>query len=262
MAHVDEGAAAQVSVELLALCFAAFLAGFVDAAVGGGGLIQLPALMLAYPEAPLPVLFGTNKLASIAGTSVALVRYALAVSLRWSVIAPAAALAFIGSFLGARAVSAMPTSALRPVVLLLLVAVAVYTLIRKDLGAKSGQLPPYAALGAAALGAALGFYDGFFGPGTGSFFIFALVGALRFGFLEASASAKLLNVATNLAALAWFLPQGQVWFGVALPMALCNILGSTAGARVALSRGSQFVRQLFLIVVTLMVAKLGYEWFG
>lgn len=244
------------------LCVAAFGAGFIDAVVGGGGLIQLPALMLVYPDAALPVLFGTNKLASIAGTSAALVRYARTVPIRWPVIGPAAALAFVGSFLGARAVSSLSPTALRPAVLVLLVLVAIYTLARKDLGLAPRDPPPRAAWIAGALGAGIGFYDGFFGPGTGSFLVFAFVGLLRMGFLEASASAKLCNVATNLAALAWFLPQNQVWYSVAVPMAVCNIAGSTLGTRLALSKGSEFVRRLFLVVVSALVTKLAWDWYG
>lgn len=250
--------------DIVALTTFAFLAGFVDAAAGGGGLIQIPALFTYLPGAAPALLFGTNKLASVAGTSVAALQLAAAVPVRWPAAAPAALVAFAFSFLGAHAVAAVPPQVLRPLVLLLLVAVAIFSLARKGFGLT--HAPRHQGLRerihAVALGAAIGFYDGFFGPGTGSFLIFLFVRFFGFDFLRAAAAAKVVNVATNLAALSYFGLAGAVLYPVALPMAAANGLGAIAGARLAVARGSPFVRALFLAVVWAMVLKFAYDTFA
>jgi len=250
-------------MEIAFLCFFAFLAGFIDSIVGGGGLIQTPAMLVFLPQVPIPTLFGTGKISGIAGTTSALLQYGRSVKINWSSILPAAISAFIFSFLGARAVSHIPTEALRPVVLVLLISVAIYTFIKKDLGALHAPklTPAKEKLYAVLLGIAIGFYDGFFGPGTGSFLIFAFVGIFGFSFLAASASAKLVNVATNLSALAYFAYSGQILYHIGLPMALCNILGSQLGARLAIAKGSGFVRIFFLIIVSAIILKFAYDSF-
>jgi uncharacterized protein len=250
-------------IDIVFLCFFAFLAGFIDSIVGGGGLIQTPAMLVFLPQVPIPTLFGTGKVSGIAGTSSALLQYGRSVKINWQSILPAAAAAFIFSFIGARAVSHIPADALRPVVLVLLVSVAVYTFIKKDLGSLHAPklTPAREKLYAILLGIAIGFYDGFFGPGTGSFLIFAFVGVFGFSFLAASASAKLVNVATNLSALAYFAYTGQILFHIGLPMAFCNILGSQVGARLAIAKGSGFVRIFFLIIVSAIIFKFAYDSF-
>lgn len=248
------------------LCLFAFLAGFVDAVAGGGGLIQLPALLLFLPgaEANLAGALGVNKFASICGTTVAVAQYARRVPIKWEVVGSAAAVAFAGSFLGARAVSGMRTEVLKPVVLALLVVVALHTFLRKSFGdlhaPKLGRRRELAA--GLATGLPLGFYDGFFGPGTGSFLIFIFIGVFGYDFLSASAGAKVVNFATNLAAVLYFGLTGNIQYEIAAPMALCNILGAMAGARLAMLRGNQFVRRLFLGVVCLMIARFGWEVAG
>ena len=197
---------------LLALIFAAFVAGAIDAVVGGGGLIQIPALFAVYPGESPATLFGTNKCASVVGTANATWRYARQVRMPWRTILPAAAAAFAFSYAGAAAVAWLPKDAVRPLILVMLVLAAVYTLKRKEFGqvhrpAHAGRRElAYAVL----LGGVIGFYDGFFGPGTGSFLIFLFVRFFGFDFLHASAGAKVVNVATNLAALSYFLPNGYV----------------------------------------------------
>ncbi|KAA9333635.1 sulfite exporter TauE/SafE family protein [Adhaeribacter soli] len=250
-------------MELIYLCFFAFLAGLIDAVVGGGGLIQLPALLVFLPQVPIPTVFGTGKLASIAGTTVSMARYARSVKLNWKSLLPAAVAAFVFSFLGARAVSHFPADALRPVVLVLLVAVAIYTFKKKDLGAlHAPKLTHIKELVYAIIaGAAIGFYDGFFGPGTGSFLIFIFIGVFGFSFVAASASAKVVNVATNLSALGYFILKGFVLYQIAIPMAACNIAGSLVGTRLAIKYGSGFVRRLFLVVVTAIILKFAYDTF-
>jgi uncharacterized membrane protein YfcA len=251
-------------MEWVFLCGFAFVAGFVDAVVGGGGLIQIPALFLWLPPAQaalaVPVL-GTNKLSSICGTTMAVVQYARRVPLPAPILWPAALSACLFSFVGARVVTLVQPQALRPLVLVLLVAVAVYTFVRRDFGSlHAPQLSPRAARNAGLLtGAVIGFYDGFFGPGTGSFLIFVFVGVFGFGFLGASASAKVVNLATNLSAVAWFAASGNILYRYALPMGACNILGSLLGARLAILKGNRFVRTFFLVVVSAMILRFGWE---
>jgi uncharacterized membrane protein YfcA len=248
------------------LCLAALLAGLIDGMVGGGGLIQLPALLLLLPDVPVPTALGTGKVASLAGTAASLYRYLhglQAVPIRWRTVGVAAAVAGCFALLGARAVSGLDKELVRPLVLALLVLMAAYTFWRKDFG--SLHAPRLHGrrelLTGAALGAALGFYDGFFGPGTGSLLLFAFVGLFGYDFLAASASAKVVNVATNIAGLAYFVSTGQVLYHIALPMAACNMLGSSLGARLALRRGTGFVRVLFLAVVSGFILKLGWDMY-
>ncbi len=252
---------------LASLCLCALLAGFVDSVVGGGGLIQLPALLLFLPPtdaAGLAAVFGTNKLSSICGTGMAVVQYARRVCLNWHSLLPAAAAAFAFSFLGARVVSLLKPEVLKPICLALLVGVAIYTFVRKDFGHL--HAPRFTAhrerVFGVAVGAAIGFYDGFFGPGTGSFLIFAFIGLFGFDFLAASASAKVINFATNLAAIAYFAATHNVLYRYGLPMAVCNVAGSLIGTRLALLEGNRFVRGFFLVIVTVMILRFGWEVLG
>lgn len=246
---------------LVALCGFALVAGFVDAVVGGGGLIQVPALFVLKPELPPATLFGTNKFASIVGTANATWQYGRRVQLPWRILLLIAGTAFVFSFLGARAVSYFNPNALRPLIIALLFAVFIYTLMKKDFG--SLHAPKLTAdqqrLSGLAIGIIIGFYDGFFGPGTGSFLVFAFVGLFGFSFLLASAAAKIVNFATNAAALAWFIPTGHVLYRAALPMALCNLAGSWLGAHLAIKRGSGFVRLFFIGVVALLLARMIWD---
>jgi len=246
-----------------ALCALAFFAGFVDSVIGGGGLIQVPALLIMLPGAPVATIFGTNKIASLAGTSVALTQIARKVQVPWRTVLPAAVLAAVFAFLGARAVTLIDPKLLKPFILLLLVGVAVYTFLRKDFG--DLHAPRWAASTqrwvAMGIGAALGFYEGFFGPGTGSFLIFAFIGLLGFNFLTASASAKVINITTNLAATAWFAWSGNILYKLALPMAACNVAGAWVGAHLALNKGSAFLRVFFLLVIGALICRYAYDIF-
>ncbi|MBC6698527.1 sulfite exporter TauE/SafE family protein [Hymenobacter puniceus] len=251
-------------VALGLLCFFAFLAGFIDSIVGGGGLIQLPAMLLLLKGTPVPTILGTGKVSSLMGTAAALRSYAGKVPIRWRAVGTAAAVAGVFSFLGARVVSQLPQELLPPLVLGLLVAIAIYTFWRKDFGSlhaprlSAQREPLYGAL----VGLLIGFYDGFFGPGTGSFLLFAFVGLFGYDFVTSSASAKMVNVATNLAALLYFAYTKQILWAVAIPMALCNMVGSTLGAQLALRHGTGFVRVLFLAVVGVFIVKLSMQVFG
>lgn len=242
---------------------AAFVAGLVDAVVGGGGLIQIPAIFSVFPKEVPATLLGTNKLASVFGTSVAAVNYAKRVRVAWSTAAPAALAAFALSFVGAWTVTRIPGDFIRSLLPLILLAVAIYTFRKKDLG--SVHAPVHSgwtetAL-AVTLGACIGFYDGFFGPGTGSFLIFLFVRFFGFDFLSASAAAKVVNVACNVSALMWFGYSGHLIWQLGMLMAACQICGSLVGTRLALKHGSGFVRKLFLVVVSLLILKTGYDGF-
>lgn len=251
-------------VDLILLLAAALFAGFVDAVAGGGGLIQVPTLLMALPAESPATVFGTNKLASIFGTGNAALRYARRIALPWGVALPAALAAFVFSFAGAAAVAWLPKEVVRPLVLGLLVLVMVYTAARPNFGALSGErLRPGRERRLALLaGAVLGFYDGFFGPGAGSFMIFAFVRFFRLDFLHASSAAKVVNFSTNAAALAYFVPSGHVLWITGLAMAVFNIAGALLGARLALRHGSGFVRWVFIAVASILIARLGYDTFA
>jgi uncharacterized membrane protein YfcA len=243
------------------LCVASFLAGFVDAIAGGGGLIQLPACFILYPSLPMVAVIGTNKMASLFGTSVAAAQFARSVRLDWHVVGPAACVAFAFSMLGSRTVSALNPNVLKPVVLALLIVAAIYVYVVKDIGLEHRPRHGKARgrwLGGL-VGAALGFYDGFFGPGTGSFLILIFASLFGFEFLVASGSAKVINCATNLASVIYFVAIGKVLYALAIPMAACNILGSLAGTHLAILKGSRFVRVVFLGIVAALIAKLARD---
>jgi uncharacterized membrane protein YfcA len=244
---------------LALLALAALAAGFVDAVVGGGGLIQLPALVLGLPSASPVQVLATNKLGSICGTSVSSVTYYRRVRPHAGTFVPLMAFAFIGSFGGALIASHIPKDSFQPIVLVVLVGVGAYVLLRPELGAAtslrfSGHRHTLAAMAA---GLVVGAYDGALGPGTGSFFVFTLVGLLGYAFLEASAKARMANWATNLAALCVFVPQGAVMWRVGLVMGACNLVGGYLGARTAVSRGARFVRVFFVVVVSAFVIRIG-----
>jgi hypothetical protein len=243
---------------LLALCAAAVLAGLVDAIVGGGGLVQLSALLVVLPGGEAIFSLATNKLASVVGTASAAVTFARRVPLDRGHVPPMAAAAFAGALGGALLASLLPSRVLTVVVLVALVSVGLYTWRRPQLGAV--HAPRFArrrqGLVMAAGGTAIGFYDGLAGPGTGSFLVFLLVGLVGFAFLEASATAKVVNTATNLGALVFFLPAGVVLLGLGAVLAVANLAGAVLGARVAVARGSGFVRRVFLVVVAVLVVTL------
>ncbi|MFM9880136.1 MAG: sulfite exporter TauE/SafE family protein [Burkholderiaceae bacterium] len=248
-------------MEWLIVTSASLAAGFVDAIVGGGGLILVPALFATFPSAHPATLFGTNKAASVWGTALATWQYSRRVELRWGALLPAVAVSFAAAFAGAWAVTVVSPTLLRLVLPFVLLAVLVYTVVRKEMG--HHHTPRYQgraeAVVACTVGALIGFYDGFFGPGTGSFLVFLFVRWLGYDFLHASASAKLLNVATNLAALALFAYKGHVWWHFAVAMALANLVGSWLGTHLALKHGAGFVRVVFIGVVAALIFKTGWD---
>jgi uncharacterized protein len=245
------------------LVLAAFAAGWVDAVVGGGGLIQLPALLLV-PGMPTVSALATNKLSSAMGTATSAATYYRRVRPGLATALPTALVAAVGSALGALSAASVPDGVLEPVILVALVLVAGYTILRPTFGEEtvlrfSGHRHTVVA---ALTGAVIGFYDGIAGPGTGAFLVFALVGLLGLAFLEASATAKIINLATNIGALVVFALHGSVLWVLGLTMGLANLAGGYLGARTAVSGGSRFVRIVFLVVVGVLIVRLAWQIFG
>ena len=247
--------------ETVALTLGSLLAGFVNAIAGGGGLVTLPVLLGVFPQAEPAVLFGTNKAAMICGTATAAVDYARHVRLPWPTLAPAIVVAFLGGMTGAWLVTLVSGDGLRRALPFMLATVFVVTLFGGQVGER--HAPRFGARGEAAIASgialAMGLYDGFFGPGTGSFLIFFLVRLLGFDYLHAAASTKVLNMTTNLGALVFLGSAGHVWWQFFLPMAIANIVGAFFGTRLALKHGSRLVRGVFLAVVAVLIHKSGYD---
>lgn len=248
---------AEISIWIVVICIAAaFLAGFVDAIAGGGGLIQLPVLLWTFPSAQLASILGTNKAVSIVGTSAAANTYRKKIEVNSKLLIPMMSAAFVGSIFGALLATHVARDVFEPIILIILIAVGLSTLLRPDFGTLESAREVSPTL-APVIGLAIGFYDGLIGPGTGMFLLFSLVSFLGTSFLGASAIAKFVNVATNLAALIIFVPTGHVLWVVAALMAPANFIGGYLGARTALDRGSSFIRVIFLMMLLALVVRLG-----
>ncbi|GAA3931496.1 sulfite exporter TauE/SafE family protein [Microbacterium soli] len=245
---------------LVLVTIAAFGAGWVDAVVGGGGLLQLPALLLIPGITPVQAL-ATNKLAGLSGTTTSAITYYARAKPDLRTAVPMALIALGGSFGGAAVAIVLPASAFKPIIVVALLAVAVFTVARPQLGARTALRfaggRHHAAAGVT--GAVIGFYDGLIGPGTGTFLVIALVALLGYDFLQSSAKAKIVNLATNAGALLLFIPHGAVLWVLGIILAAANVAGSYLGSRMAIARGSRFIRVVFLIVVVLLIGKLGLD---
>jgi uncharacterized membrane protein YfcA len=246
-----------VTVEIPLVLVAAFGAGLIDAMAGGGGLIQVPALFAAFPTAPHTTLLGTGKLAGFAGTASAISRYIRHVKLDARLVGAAAAGAFMCALAGAWIATRFPPAQFRALVPVLLTVVLVYTLVHKDLG--QTHAPRGGLLLAAGTAGAIGLYDGFFGPGTGSFLVFLFIRVFGLDFLHASASAKVVNCAANVAALLLFGLTAKLMWLLGCGMALANIAGAQVGSHLAIRGGSAFVRKVFLGVVSCLIAKTAWD---
>jgi len=250
-----------VDFALLFVLAAAFGAGLIDAMAGGGGLVQLPALFAAYPATPHTTLLGTGKLAGFAGTTSAIFRYVRHVRIDWRLVLPSAVAAFLAALAGAWIATRVPPDRFRAMVPALLTLVLAYTLLHRDFGLRHAPRAPdgrRAALAAAGAGA-IGLYDGFFGPGTGSFLVFLFVRGFGLDFLHASASAKVVNAAANAAAILLFGLTGDLMWLLGVAMAACNVTGAQVGSHLAIRRGSGFVRVVFLLVVGSLIAKTAWD---
>lgn len=248
-------------MELALLCVFAFLAGFIDSVVGGGGLVQVPAFFVLYPHLPVPNIISTNRLASAVGTSVAAWNYGRSVRIPWRVVLYAGVAAAICSYFGATLQSMLPSGVLKPIILILIIGVAVYTFRKKDLGQveQFHVTPDRIPYWAAGIGAVLGFYNGLVGPGTGSLLVFGFVSLIGYSFLSSSAIAKVVNVIADLSSLVFFLMNKYVLFHLALPMMVCNVAGSYTGSRMAVLRGNTFIRKVFLVVVAGIIARFAWD---
>ena len=251
------------ALTIIALIVLSFTAGFVDAVVGGGGLIQIPALLISFPQSPLPTLFGTNKIAALSGTSVAAYQYSKRIKFDYKLLFSISFFAFVASYLGAKAVSYINVNTLKPTILIVLILIAVYTFFKKDLGSVQTNTLPInrQIIFGSLIGVVVGFYDGFFGPGTGSFFILGFVMVLGFEFVTASAYSKIINCLTNISALIVFIRQGNYLIEIAILMSVCNITGNIIGSKIALRKGNSFVRVIFLVIVTIMILRYAYDIF-
>ena len=247
-----------MTYELYILLPLTFVAAMLNASVGGGGLVLIPGMLTLFPVAAPATLFATEKCASAAGMATATVQYARRIALPWKLLLMTAAMAFAGAHFGARAIAVLPSTWIKPFVVFLLVVMFFYTWFRPDFGKQDTYIPVSRQdlLRGLALGGMIGFYEGFFGPGAGSFLIFLFVRVFHFDFMRATASAKVVNMASNFGALAFFIPAGFVTFELAFPMMAAMIAGSYVGSHLAMKGGNHWLRRLFLVLVVGLLAKL------
>ena len=248
---------------IIILCIAAFLAGFVDAIVGGGGLIQTPVAMILLPNLAVANIIGSLKVPAFSGTSFAAYQYLKKVQMNWKLLSIMAIVSFSSAFLGSNLLTLVHNDFMKPVLLIMLILIAFYTFTKKDFGihnAKEHTIKRQFLL-AITMSICIGFYDGFIGPGTGSLLVLAFVSVLGFDFLHASANAKMVNLATNFGSICLFILKGKIIWAIAIPMAICNAFGGWVGAKLAIKKGNGFIRIFFLIVVIGTLIRFGYDVF-
>lgn len=248
---------------IILLCIASFFAGFVDAIVGGGGLIQTPVALILLPNYAVSSIIGSLKIPAFSGTSFAANQYLKKVDMNWKLLLIMAVVAFCAAFLGSNLLIMISNDFMKPLLLIVLTLIAIYTFTKKNFGQhqakdlSSNKQLLYAVL----MSVCIGFYDGFIGPGTGSFLVLGFVAILGFDFLHASANAKMVNLATNFGSICLFILKGKIIWVMAIPMAICNALGGWIGAKVAIKKGNGFIRVFFLIVVIGTLIRFGYDVF-
>ena len=248
---------------LILLCIAAFFAGFVDAIVGGGGLIQTPVALIVLPNLAVSTIIGSLKIPAFSGTSFAARQYLKKVDMNWKLLFIMALVAFCFAFLGSNLLTLVSNDFMKPVLLVVLSLIAIYTFTKKNFGIhQEKNLSPKKQLVLAMLmSSCIGFYDGFIGPGTGSFLVLGFVAILGFDFLHASANAKMVNLATNFGSICLFILKGKIIWAIAIPMAICNAIGGWVGAKLAIKKGNGFIRIFFLLVVIGTLIRFGYDVF-
>ena len=248
-------------LSILTLCGFAFLTGFVDAIIGGGGLIQLPAMLFTLPQYPVPTLIGTTKIPSLCGSLMGAFQYSRRVVVAGRFIGPMIAVAFGAALLGSWTFTRVPNSFMKPLALVILVLVFMYTLTKKNFGRVNERVITDQQKRVRLWGMAvvIGFYDGFFGPGTGSFLVMGFIALIGFDFLKASAHAKLVNASTNFASVLFFASGGKILHALALPMAVANLCGAFLGARLAILKGNQFIRLFFLLVIAATIVRFALD---
>jgi uncharacterized protein len=248
---------------IVILCVAAFAAGFVDAVVGGGGLIQAPVALVLFPNYSVSTLMGSMKIPSFCGTSFAVFQYLKKVKMNWKLLSLMSVIAFFAAYIGSSVMTLVSNNFMKPILLVILTLLAVYTFLKKDFGQyQPVQVSERESFFLAVLmSLIIGFYDGFIGPGTGSFLVFGLITLLGMDFLHASAHAKIINLATNFGSICLFIIKGKIIWAIAIPMAFSNALGGWIGAKIALKKGNGFIRIFFLIVVIGTLLRFGYDVF-
>lgn len=248
---------------IIFLCLASFVAGFVDAIVGGGGLIQTPIALVLLPNISIASVIGTLKIPGFSGTSMAAYQYLKTTKVDWRLFLIMAFVSFVFAYLGSSLLNIMQNDFMKPLLFLVLILLLLYTYFKKDFGQfqieklTHKQIYIYGIV----ICVFLGFYDGFIGPGTGSLLIMAFIAILGFDFLQANMYAKLVNLATNFGSITLFVLKGKIIWTIAIPMAVCNVTGSWLGARLAISKGNGFIRIFFLIVVGIALLRFGYDVF-
>ena len=248
---------------LILLCIGAFLAGFIDAIVGGGGLIQTPLGLILLPNLPVATIIGTLKVPSFSGTFFAAFQYLKKIEMNWKLLIIMMVLAVPSAFAGSTLLTYVSNDFMKPLLLVILSLLLVYTYAKKNFGQQSDKSHSnfQQILYAVAISVVIGFYDGFIGPGTGSFFVLAFITLLGFDFLQASANAKMVNLATNFGSISLFIFKGKIIWAIAIPMAICNAIGGFIGAKLAINKGNKFIRIFFLIVVIGTLIRFAYDVF-
>jgi len=252
-----------MTTEIILLCLVAFVAGFVDAIAGGGGLIQVPMGIVLLPQYPVATVIGTLKIPAFSGTSIAAVQYAKKVRVNYTLLGVMMAIAFIAAFSGSKLLTLVHNDYMKPILLVILIAVAIYTYSNKKFGTHTHKAhsPKQQWMYAMLISLIIGFYDGFIGPGAGSFLMIAFISLLGFDFLKASANAKFVNLATNFGSICLFAITGKIVLKIAIPMAVCNAVGGALGARLAIFKGNKFIRIFFLFIVCLTIIRFAYDVF-
>ncbi len=249
------------SVQII-LCVVAFFAGFVDAIVGGGGLIQTPAGLILLPKNSVAQVIGSLKIPSFSGTFFATITFLKRVKIPFLRFFAFSITAFIASYTGSFCLTKISNAFMKPVILLVLIGVAIYTFTKKDFGQQAKKenviFPLYKGL---LICLVLGFYDGFIGPGAGSLLVIAFITWLGFDFLQANAHAKVVNLATNLGSIVLFTLKGAILWSIAVPMAICNAIGGIIGSKMAIAKGNKFIRTVFLFVIIATLCRLGFDVF-
>ncbi|MBP4142752.1 TSUP family transporter [Flavobacterium sp. P4023] len=248
---------------LVLLCLAAFAAGFVDAIVGGGGLIQTPMGLILLPNLPVSTVIGTLKIPAFSGTSVAAYQYLKKVDMNWKLLSIMMILAFPSAFLGSTLLTYVSNDFMKPLLLIVLSFLVIYTYAKKNFGQhlEKQHTPRTQIFNAVAISFIVGLYDGFIGPGTGSFLVVAFIAIMGFDFLHASANAKMVNLSTNFGSICLFILKGKIIWSIALPMAASNAVGGWIGAKLAINKGNSFIRIFFLVVVIGTLIRFAYDVF-
>jgi len=251
-----------MSSTVIILCFIAFLAGFVDAIVGGGGLIQTPAGLILFPNEPIARVIGSLKIPSFTGTFFAARQYLKKVKIPFPRLLLFTSIAFIAAFTGSYCLTLVSNAFMKPVIFIVLILIALYTYTNKNLGLEIQSVHfQFKWYKGAAICLVIGFYDGFIGPGAGSLLVLAFISILGFDFLQSNAHAKMVNLATNLGSIVLFVLKGSILWSVALPMAVCNAMGGFLGSKIAIAKGNKFIRRIFLLVIIATLCRLGYDVF-